>query len=191
MKTIRTYTAKELKKKYPDAFERAHKRHAEGIIEIPWQDETMDSLKAVFKAAHIDLKDWSIGAYSQSYVRFDMGDAGNLTGQRAIAWLENNLYGPLRIKPGLKDIARRVRYGYKVGTIPPCPFTGYCADDAMLYALNDAIEHGHSLAEAFNDLASVAQKMLEDELQYIQSEESFLEDASANEWYYTADGTRV
>lgn len=191
MKTIRTYTAKELKKKYPDAFERAHKRHAEGIDEIPWQDETMDSLKAVFKAAHIDLKDWSIGAYCYSYVRFDMGDAGNLTDQRAAAWLENNLYGPLRIKPGIKDIAKRVRYGYKVGTVPPCPFTGYCADDAMLDALNKSISRGDSLAGAFGDLASVAQGILENELDYTQSEESFLEDSAANDWYYTADGTQV
>src|SRR5687767_12059963 len=99
MKTIKVYTPAELKKKNPSAFEKAHSRWNDDNTEIPWSGEIIDSLKAVFEHSGIALRDYSIDAYGYSYVKFDMeSDVQELKGQRALAWIENNLLADLREK---------------------------------------------------------------------------------------------
>ena len=191
MKTIEVYTPAELKKLFPDAFSKAHERYIYSDLETPWSDETIQSMKEVFKAAHIALREWSIDGNNPccSYVKFDIETAtGELTGQRAIAWLENNLFWKLRTPWGIKKIKDRVTYRHAPGSIPGCPLTGYCADDDYLDALTKEILEGATIKESFERLAYVAGKILEGEIEYMQSEEYFLE----NEYMeYTKDGKRI
>ena len=189
MKTIVVHTPAELKNKHPEVFEKAHNKFAEDQNEwIPWADETIESMKAVIKSAGLNTSNYSISPDS-GWLRVKDFDGKDLTGQRAIAWLENNLYNDLRTPWGLKNIKDRVRYHHPAGSIPECPLTGYCADDDMLGALHNEIMDGSTLEEAFNRLGGVCAKILEGELEYIQSEESFLE--NINDYMYTREGVLV
>lgn len=194
MNTINVYSPAELKESFPDAFEKAHRKWAYNQNEIPWADETMDSLQGLFKATSgVHLKNWSIGAYSYSYIEleWDNEDVKDFTGARAMAWMENNLLGDLRIKANSKnyykynnsyrsiDAEHIKRFGkicrpYMIGKIKPAPFTGYYADDEYLDAVLDCIKSGMTLEDSFLSLADTARKLFESDLEGAQSEEEFL-----------------
>lgn len=204
MQTITVYTPAELKDHNPDGFEKALDwfRYTYND-EIHWSDEIMDSLKACFKASGIRLTDWSIGADSYSYVRFDMdSDVRELSGNRALAWLENNLLGDLRVefhpytfvlpsgtihKTKRAELAKYGQY-YRPGMIKPCPFTGVCFDEDMIESLLKDIKAGETLGDAYSNLADVARRLFESEIEYQNSEENFLEQEHLQ---FTEDGRKV
>lgn len=193
MKTIELtlYTLAELKAQHPAGYKRAHERHLATCHEIPWQDETLGSLKAVFKAAGVKLTNWSIGAYSPSFLRCDFphDDVADFTGKRAMAWLENHLFGPLRIPWKCKSRWAVSRYGrdYRAGHVPPCPLTGYCADEEYLQSLRDDVRAGSTLKDAFRALADKAQDLLEADDEHARTEEYF-DDCDDGEVKYTEEG---
>lgn len=196
MKQIKVYTVTELKKKFPEAFETAHKKfqNSQYGFQIPWSNEIMDSLKAVFEFSGINLKDWSISTDSRSYVKFDMEiDTKYLSGNRALAWLENNLFYKLREN---RPFNERVKYYSRVpynfthyGKQKDCPLTGYCADDDFLDSLLKEVKSGSTLEDAYHNLADEAAKMFENEYEYMMSEEYFIECSSDDQ--FTKDGVRI
>lgn len=198
-KTIIVYTPSELKESHPDGFEKALDWwRSTNNDEIPWRGEIMASFEAIFKASGIHIRDWSInGDYpSQSYVRFDFRGFYNsgvedLTGNRALAWIENNLLYDLREKRTFINRVKKYEHWYdftKYGEIPSCPFTGYCADEDFIESLLKSIKSGDTLGEAYSDLAHVAGKMLESEIEYQNSEECFLEQEHLE---FTEDGHHI
>lgn len=213
MKTIELtlYSAQELKDSYPAAFARALSDYQnEDCNEIPWQDETIGSLKTIIKDAGLSLSDWSLGAYNRGNhitVEFSQDEVSEFTGRRAFAWLENNLLSGYRIpiQPAAHP-ERRKRLGYmrgysgchplgswnfyEPGRIAPCPVTGYCADGEYLDALRQSLRDGRTLKQAFEDLADVCMNLLERDAEANANEESFLERADIGEWQCTDDGKR-
>lgn len=194
------YSASELKEKFPDAFERAHRDFCNDQTEILWDGEIMDSLKGIFSAANVNLRDYSIdGICGHSTVKFDMeNEIFGMTGKRAFAWIENNLLSKLRIPQtslSVKTSKRRelAQYGsyYRAGMVKPCPFTGYCADDDFIEALLKDIKSGECLGDAFKGLADAAGKMREAENDYQQTEEYFLDHAEANDYEFDENGKRI
>ena len=206
MKTIETtvYSANELKAQFPDAFERALKHYQDGCDrsgEIPWQAEIFDSLKGLFEAAGVKLKNYNLGA---SWNRgnnidaiFSQDEAGELTGARAFAWIENNILAPLRIpwtgarrwkmaRHNLAYVSCGNCRPYSAGLVPPCPFTGYCADESFIDGLLKAVRSGDTLKEAFEGLTSTYATLIEEEMEQERSEETFLDRAS--DWQFTEDG---
>lgn len=195
MKTIKVYSPSELKAKYPDGFKRAHRDYIQDQCDIPWQDEIMNSLKAIYEHSGINLRDWQIsGDYpDSSWVRlsFPIDAARDLYGQRALAWIENNLFSGLREHRTFMNRVKKYDKWFdftKYGQIPDCPFTGYCADDDFIESLLDAIKNGHDLGSAYANLAKVAGRLFEQEIEYMQSEEHFLEQ---DDLTYTKDGYYV
>jgi hypothetical protein len=190
--TVTTYTAKELREQFPKAFEKALQRwHNRG--EIFWQDETVDSLKALVKAAGAKLKDWNLGAYNRGNhisVEFPQDEAGELYGPRAIAWIENNLLDTLRVPWRGKERWELAKYGsaYRAGKIKPCPFTGYCSDDEYLDALRKSVRSGSTLKESFEALAFTCAEILERDCEDQNSPDYFVEHAEANDYQFTEDG---
>ncbi len=197
MKTVQTtiYTAQELKELFPPSFSRALEKYRNSLCDIPWQDETIDSLKACIVQAGLTLRDYDLGAYHRSNgirVEFGQDEAGELTGKRAITWLENNLFGQFRIpfKGTKRDSVRKYGKDYRPGRIAPCPLTGYCADEDYFDSLRKSVASGDTLKEAFEDLASVCAKLLESECEAQRTEEYFLDTAEANEWQFEEKGDR-
>ncbi len=211
MKTIQVnlYTAQELKDQFPNGFRRAFECYQSSCNEeIPWQDETIGSLKTILDDAGIRLKNYSLGAYNrgnQISIAFPDDNAEEFTGRRAWAWLENNLLSKYRIPfvPATNP-ERKKRLGYMKsysgchplgqwnyyapGLIKPCPATGYCADESYLDSLRTSLRKGYTLREAFEGLADTCMELLEADDQDNRSEERFLENADGCE--YTEDGRR-
>ena len=178
MKTINIYTPQELKENFPDVYDKAYEKYRDSVEWIPWADEVMESLKAIFDKSGIKLVDWSIGAWNPSWISFDLDESiGNLSGARAIAWLENNLLSYLRIPWRGERRLRLRKYGkyYRPGMIEPCPFTGVCFDEDFLESLYKDIVDGMCIQDSYSDLADVACKLLENEYENVTSEEYFLE----------------
>lgn len=178
-KAFKVYNLSELPKAARARAYEDYKSMRERDTDIPWQEETFDSLKAVINAAGLTLKDWDLGAYAYSHLKvsFPREEAADLKGARAMAWLENNLFGPLR-NPWATATHRRKMNVLGVswargGMIDSCPLTGYCADDDYMDALRDAVKAGDTLKEAFEGLADGYCKLLEGELEYLASEEGF------------------
>lgn len=209
------YTAQELKCLDDGrAFDRALEKYRERLSLDYSSDEMMDSLKGLCKAAGVKMRDWSLGAYNRdNHLSVEMSDgAAELTGPRALAWIENNILGPLRRPWGLPNPAastkqyalgkhssvynldengKPTRRWYAPGTVPECPFTGVCYDMDFLEDLTKSVRAGRTLKEAFEDLADVFARILEDEYEYQSKEEQFLEAAEANAWEFDEDGDMV
>ena len=218
MRVIETkvYGIKHLKRYYPDGFKRAHEKYRETLDLSHVSDEMMDSLKGLFEAAGVKMADWSLGAYNRgnrikAEFRGD-GDVAGLEGPRAMAWIENNILGPLRRPWGLPapaastkkyvngshssvynldDNGRPLRRWYAPGSVPDCPFTGVCYDIDFLEDLQKSVKEGRTLKEAFEDLADLFMHNLEDEYDYQGEEAQFIEAADVNQWEYEKDGTMV
>lgn len=201
MKThiVTTYTATELQKQFPDGFRHAHERWLDRG-EIFWQEEIFESLKTCVESAGLKLRDWNLGICNRSNgidVSFPQEGAEELSGPRAMAWLENNLFGKLRISFTARDRWAKAKYNrgmserfYMAGKVPPCPLTGYCADEDYLDALRASVRKGETLKEAFEGLADTYVEILEREQEDQDSEEYFVEHADANDWQFTEDGER-
>lgn len=200
MKTIKVYTARELKEKNPRGFNKAFEdfKNQQYDRGLDHADEIITSLKAVFEAAGVRLNDYEIDSnypsYSYARFQFDQEEAEDLSGQRALAWLENNLFARLRERRPFINRVKKYDHWYdftKHNQIPDCPFTGVCYDDDFLDSLRDSIKEGYDLKAAFNRLAIKAGEIEEAEWEYQLSEEYFLEEADANELQYTISGQEV
>lgn len=180
-----------------EAKEKARQWYREGSAsDTNSMDEVVDSLKSLFKAASIKLTDWSIGAYNQhNYVTFDMGDAGELSGPRALTWLENNLFAGLRMTSQEYKQKRKeyLSYGelYRPGKVRPCPLTGVYYDEDLLDALREAVKLGDTLGDAFRGLADTAGNLIEKEYEYKNEDEQIDDTIRANEYEFTVDGERA
>jgi Flp pilus assembly protein TadB len=75
--------------------------------------------------------------------------------------------------------------------VPPCPLTGYCADDDLLDSLIRDCRAGHSLEDCFRWIADNTAKLIDQEEAYCFSDEAIREDLTANEYDFTEDGTRI
>ena len=197
MRTIKTkvYTIKELRR---PAFEKAHQDYCESLTDIPWQEECIDSLKTLFeKCSGVELKDWNRG--NGLTVRFSQDGTEELSGGRAMAWLENNLPHGLRAPWGLNKSDGNLHQNhdgkwcrwYAPGTIKSCPLTGICFDEYYLDYLTKSLREGDTLREAFEGLAGKCAEMLESEDEYQRTEESFRDHAEANEYEFKFNGERI
>lgn len=195
MRTIQT-TLYQFDELSPEAKEKARTWYRDGSASENYAGEDMlKSMEAIFKRSGITLNYWSIGPYSYSYVRFDMGDAGELTGRRATAWLENNLFSGLRMTPQEFAAKRKdyMGYGasYRVGKIKPCPLTGMCYDEDLLEDLQHSIKSGMTLKDAYHALPEKVRQMNEAEIEYSNEDAQVDESITINEYEFTADGKRA
>ncbi len=196
--TRNIYTFNELSKEAKEkAIEQYRKDHCQD--EIFWANETLDSLKGLFKNCDgVSLKDYSLGEYN-SYIKisFTNEEAENLSGKRAFAWIENNLLSNIRIPENsfsLNGTRRKLaQYGqyYRAGMIKPCPFTGYCADDDFLASLLNDIKDGTDLKTAFEGLATEYQKIINDEIEYQNSDEYISEQLEINDYEFDEEGNLI
>jgi hypothetical protein len=220
-KCMTVYTAVELKTLEEDAdhdgrpFTRALEKYRENLTLDYVSEEMMNSLKGLCAAAGIRIRDYSLGAYNRgNNLRVEIpgeDGAADLTGARALAWIENRILGPLRAPWGLRSPAastkkyvngshstvynledgRPRRRWTAPGVVPSCPFTGVCYDEDFLDDVVKSVRDGRTLKEAFEDLADVFARMLEDEYEYQGKEEQFLEAAEVNEWEFDEEGDMV
>lgn len=176
MKTItkNLYSFDELTKENKEKVIEIERRKRASSDYLPLMEEICDSFKAVFRYSCITLKDWEIGLYrSNCRVQFQNEETENLSGRRALAWLENNLLGKFRTTRNTKN---SLKYREHLGSVKDCPFTGTCFDHDFLDSLVKDIRSGETLRTAYEGLASVAQNLIENENDHYMSDESIVED---------------
>jgi hypothetical protein len=193
-RTTVVYTAEELQQQHPRGFTRAHDTYA--MREQEWQDTSDEwgSLKAF---------DERIGYRRDRYQDWDLtrglGEASGFTGRRAWAWLENVVLADLRVpwSPITRygwlsaDRQKHARYQEWPGTVPSCPFTGFCVDEDILDSLRDSIRSGMTVGDAVRSLEDMVQRVIDADLEYRCSEEAFLEHAADNDLEFDETGAQV
>lgn len=183
--TLTAYTFNELS---PEAQDRAISRMPFDYCEYTAQ-ECAESLQAFSKRLRIPLKDWSIGDMRDSFSRFELGDAADLEGPRAFAWIENNVFGPLRQSWNLRDKARRYT---RPGEVPACPFTGVCFDENILDVFRK-YDGRETLQDLFRSVGDALTRVIDADIEYTNSEEARRERAG-DEFdgvLFDEDGDRV
>lgn len=189
---IKIYKFYELSEKSQD---RAIELYNADNYEIHWQSEIIESFKAIFKTANIDLIDYSVSIYGHSFIKFDLDDCiKELSGVRAYAWLENNLFYKLRISRSdwIKNRKNYLSYGsdYRQGKIKPCPLTGYYFDDTLIDSFkNNIFKHNYNLNECFQDLLFLTVRELESKYEAQRSKEYLADFFEANEFEFLENGT--
>lgn len=189
-KTISVYTLQELRTMNPEAFERVHERWKEDVVaspDVPWADETMDSLKAVVKAAGGTLTDWQIGPWGQSSMRVSVEDEYEYlpgrTTQKGTAWFRKYVLTPLGYLSGEHKSRARIFTGL-------CKLTGYCADDNFLEYVYKSLKAGETLTDALEGLAREAEKELEANVEQHQEEDSMMANWGEGR-FFTLEGAWV
>lgn len=193
------YTVRELKMHPGGGFTRALDEYAQQ--ECAWQDwsDEWASLRALDDAV-------GYKRHARWYHDDGLGDCSDLTGKRALAWLENNLLADLRIPwapmwvptahwrvAASKQRREFVRYGtcYRPGKVKPCPLTGFYMDEVLLDDLRDSLRGGMSVGDAMLALEVKVQRVIDDELDYRTSEEAFIERAEDEGWEFLSSGQKV
>jgi hypothetical protein len=188
-KTITLYKFSELSE---DAQRRAIERYRDRNYEIHWQEELIDSFSAVYAAMNVKLKDYSLGLHSYSYVKIDLEDSiANLSGARALGWIENNLLAGLRMTRHeyMKNRKNNFQYGYRIGKIKECPFTGTCFDMDFLDCITKELKSGDTLGEVLKRrLPEKYVELLQAEYDDQNSDEYISDTLIANEYEFTAAG---
>lgn len=183
------YTVHELHDQFPKGYQYALDRHAMYIQQDYDWSEVQAPLAAIDKAA----------GYTRGlrYTYPMDRDVAALKGRRAWAWLENEVLAWLRIewKPITKSSKRRelAQYGreYRAGMVPPSPFTGTWYDDDLLADLTDSIRSGMTVGDAMRALGEKAEQLAEREIEYLCSDESFVDTCETNEWEFYESGEQV
>lgn len=201
--TITAYTFDELS---PEAQSRA-------LRSLPYDDcewtssECVDSLRAfaekVSRSCGVSLKDWSIGDSQRSFTKWDIEDATReLSGPRSLAWIENNIFAPIRApwQPATKPInekwagvhGRYSRRYDKPGEVKCCPYTGVCFDEDILDAFRDK-DLSLTIGERFASIGDRLSRVIEADIEHANSEEGRREYAESyfDGALFDEDGKRV
>ena len=116
------------------------------------------------------------------------------------AWIKDNVIDGAKFKrvnytyeneAGCKVSGWRYDLTKKNGESWSCEFTGVCYDHDFLDSLLDDIKSGCTLQEAFCNLASTYQKLLNNEIEDQMSESYFVDHADANEYKFTKTGQQI
>lgn len=184
MKTIEVelYSYKELsdeaKKRVLEEFRENNSDTVEYHIE-----ECAESIKRIVKACELNLSGYSVGPYNQNKnVRVrdsDYGKTESLSGRRALSWL---------LKVLIKHGYQRPKTFSEMKFPGVCGFTGVIYDDAMCEAVWDSLMQGNNISKAFDAMGDKAESVLEEELEYLNSEECFLEQLDQDEEIYLENG---
>lgn len=157
IKEVEVFTLAELKDAHPDSYAKVLDRWA-SRAESGWNDEIIDSLKAVCDALGVSLRDWDLGPHNRSNrIRVDVPDYDD---ERA----------------HVLEVLANLGYakGESVEFTGLCALTGYCADDDLLESVWKDVNSGESLQHAVQSLESDIGRMMEDDLEQAQSEESMV-----------------
>lgn len=170
------YTLDEMRTMHPNGYEKIRERWINQCREssyVPWQDEIMDSLKAVISKCDAKLRAWQIGPWSPSYLTV----AVPYTLRKDSEWFYETILRPL----GYNRCPER---GVEFPGL--CPLTGVRFDDDMLQHVYERLARNETLTEALESLAEVASRMMESECEAQEDEENM--HANWGDLWFTEDG---
>ncbi len=189
-KEYKTYKYDELS---DEAKEKAFNKWYESQTEYFWIDDAIESMQAFAKHFDITVKDYSLqgSGYGHSSVSFEQytfeEGITELKYVRLWKYLKNNDYEFVKWN---KPESKYTHDPKKTTIFDDCPFTGYCADDDILFPMRDFIKRPYDIT--FYDLIDKCFdswiKFCVADMDYQTSEECFNEN-HANEEIYLENGT--
>ena len=189
------YSAGELKALFPEAFEFAHIKYVDEIVDSSdLYSEVIESLKELIKYCDYNILSYSMSVEGYGdYLRIEHKDhkwEEPTTLRKSMAWLENRVLSYLRIPYTGKERKNLRKYGkfYYAGKIKPCPLTGVCYDDDLIDELIKTIRAGNCPRIAIQRVFDKACKLLQEEYKYRCSAEAFIECSECNGWEYYKSG---
>lgn len=201
MKTItkNIYTFDELSN---EAKEKAIENYRALGIPFAWQNETIDTIKAIAEVLDCNYN-WDSYDGIDYTVYFEpnyyIDDAIELEGRRAWAYIENNFISRAE-RPktyylnnviycdGRKNWKRKSKINY---TINDCPFTGYCMDCCFSEAWVSWKKNFNKYSTVGDFIELVADKIGTDwtaDNEYQNSDERIMEIFECNNYEFTEDG---
>jgi len=182
MKTIEVYSVHELSN---EAMERAFDKWLNRDFEFWPSNEIIKSIERGLEFFGFSLKNYSIdfsNANRSSYVISEPG-VSELFGVRLWKYINNNY---------LTYISKYDKET-KNTLDGDCPFTGVCYDEDFLDPVRKFMKKPDNLS--FSDLMESAVHSVlvsaENEYDYMQSDEYFIEEAEANEYTFLENGKRI
>ena len=172
------------------------------INDFAWQDEMINSIKAIAKAMNCRASWYSYDgiAYDVSFDSYSEEDIENLKGKRAYAYIFNNFLFPNRSFKtywlnhiihcdGRKNWCRKSKlfFGWD-----DCPFTGYCADCCFIEAWREWVEGFNKNSTVGDFILGVANRLGDEwtnDNQYQMSDEYIKEMFNINDYEFLEDGT--
>ena len=170
---------------------------------LVWQDEAINTIKAIATAMNCDVNYWSYDGicYSVEFTSKEFQDIEILEGKRAYAYIVNNYLMPNKSyktywkdrcihTDGRKNWKRKSNLFY---SWDDCPFTGYIMDCCFIEAWKkwEKNFNNNSTVEDFIEL--VANSLAEDwtkDNEYQQTDEYIIEMIEANDYEFLENGTR-
>lgn len=177
MQTVTAYTLAELQAQHPQAFERVRKQWEEFAysVEVPWAQESVDSLRAACEAFGGELERWDISPHSMP---------------TASVWIDSDRE---RDQLLVRETLERLGYWPKDSDAPTfpglCKLTGYCLDDDILEHVYRETLQGDTLSGSLESAAYIVMRAMEGNLEQWLDDESML--ANWGERLYTEDGLLV
>jgi hypothetical protein len=183
--TVTLYTAKELKEIAPDTgFIRALTKWGNAQAECYDAHDISDSYRAVAQIYGIEGRGYRCHTVPDEV--FELPTLG-----RRMAWVENNAKAPLRmpwgnVKVGTRRGIQHSRKYTRPGIVPDCPLTGVCYDNDLMACAEEHFLRGCTRRQIDRALDDRRQQLCDSELEYLASEENFLE--SDYDTLYTIKG---
>lgn len=171
---------------YEELSDAAKARARDAYREAGWAepDHVSDSLRDSWNELRKYIMPWADSS----------NDVSNLSGPRAMAWVEHNVLAPLRIPIGSYKYNKRRRqlanYGrhYRQGLVMPCPFTGICYDEIFIEKMVQWVHEGHDLNSVYHWLEDEIAMIYEREREYYYSDEAVADVIITNGYEFTEDG---
>lgn len=158
MKTINAYSFSELS---DEAKETAISNYRQQGFEYAWQDESRESLDAFCALFGVEVKDWSISTWGNSYINTNAENAHFRRWNKA-----------------------------KVAAIPEF-LTGYCLDCDFIEAFKKEFERTGNALGAFNDAIDAGLRAWVRDLEDQESDDYISEHLEANEYQFLENGGRL
>jgi len=194
--TIIGYTAKELQDKDILAFNHAHCHFMEyADIEIH-NEEFRATLKAFEETFNVTVHNWCVDSNTYDFT-LRTGQIDDevlaLSGVRLLKWLFNNHWQHLSTPKGYYGKGCKKHTSKIFRVTGECPFTGVCYDEDILDEIHAFMRrpYDRTLEDLLRDCVSVFFQTWRQEMEYRESEEAFIEDAEANEWFFDASGDLI
>jgi hypothetical protein len=185
MRTITIYSLRELKDVSPEGYAKVLKRWRETCCDdfIPWDRDTIQSYKALVEACGGRFKDYNIGPWDNSWAKVVIDNEVEETE----GWITKNADWFLKYVLEPKGIKLDPATGKLIQG--GGEFTGYCGDNRFVNEIYEDLSSGYDIQEALENMARVAQKMMEDDSEQFQEEDNMLANWEQRE--YTIDGVWI
>jgi hypothetical protein len=176
------YSLEELKKLFPDAYDKAYERWKSAEYEYAGEDSMHDmisSFKEIVSALGLTMKNWQFSPYDYSH-SVSIGSASEYYDREELLGVRGYKYIINRLDPHFTNSWNRRINDRKASWLKPwrrreCPFTGMCYDESIIEEIKASVLKGSTIEQALKWAWDNLQTACEADIEYQQTEENFLE----------------